>query len=111
MVNFIDVLWFRKGTGDLECAFEVEKTTSIYSGLLRLKDLMCSINDESCHMFMIIPDDREREMVAQLKRPAFSDLNHKIVAYITFSDLCSHAESICRLGDDYKILRKISKRP
>lgn len=109
VVNFIDVLWFKKGTNDIECAFEVEKTTSIYSGLLRLKDLICSISDNEYYVFVLIPDEREREMLAQLKRPAFADLRDKNVSYILFDDLCCHAESICRLGDDYGILKKICR--
>jgi len=109
VVNFIDVLWFKKGTNDIECAFEVEKTTSIYSGLLRLKDLICSLSDNEYHVFVLIPDDREKEMLAQLKRPAFADLRDKNVSYILFDDLCCHAESICKLGDDYRILKKICR--
>ena len=109
VVNFIDVLWFKKGTNDIECAFEVEKTTSIYSGLLRLKDLIYSLSDNEYHVFVLIPDEREREMLAQLKRPAFGDLRDKNVSYILFDDLCCHAESICKLGDDYRILKKICR--
>lgn len=109
VVNFIDVLWFKKDTTDIECAFEIEKTTSIYSGLLRLKDLIYSISDNEYHVFILIPNKREKEMLAQLKRPAFADLHDKNMNYILFDDLCCHAESICKLGDDYKILRKIGK--
>ncbi|MBI5455032.1 MAG: hypothetical protein HY956_10410 [Deltaproteobacteria bacterium] len=109
VVNFIDVLWFKKGTSDIECAFEVEKTTSIYSGLLRLKDLIFSISDNECHVFVLIPNEREREMLAQLKRPAFADLRDKNISYILFDDLCCHADSICTLGDDYRILKKICR--
>ena len=38
-VKLIDVLWFQKGTNNVIAAFEVEKSTSIYSGILRLTDL------------------------------------------------------------------------
>lgn len=31
-INLIDVLWFDKGTNRVVCGFEVEKSTSIYSG-------------------------------------------------------------------------------
>lgn len=109
VVNFIDVLWFKKGTSDIECAFEVEKTTSIYSGLLRLKDLIYSMSDNEYHVFVLIPDEREREMLAQLKRPAFADLRDKNISYILFDDLCCHADSICMLGYDYRILKKICR--
>ncbi len=36
----IDVIWFRKGTGHPVRFFEIEHTTSVYSGLLRFNDVM-----------------------------------------------------------------------
>lgn len=36
----IDVIWFRRGTGHPERFFEIEHTTSVYSGLLRMNDVM-----------------------------------------------------------------------
>jgi type II restriction enzyme len=107
-VALIDVIWFKKGTNQVECAFEIEKSTSIYSGLLRLKDLLCSVDVNDFKLYVLIPDNRKREMLAQLNRPAFSDLRDN-VSYIVFSDLCCHVDSICRLGDDYRILKKISQ--
>ncbi len=109
VVNFIDVIWLKKGTAFIECAFEVEKSTSIYSGLLRLKDLMLSIDNRNHHVFVVIPDGREKEMLAQLKRPSFADLRDKNVGYIVFNELCCHADSICKLGADSSILSKISR--
>ena len=36
----IDVIWFRKSAGHPERFFEIEHTTSVYSGLLRFNDVM-----------------------------------------------------------------------
>jgi type II restriction enzyme len=36
----IDVIWFRKGAGHPERFFEIEHSTSVYSGLLRFNDVM-----------------------------------------------------------------------
>jgi hypothetical protein len=36
----IDVIWFRRGTGHPVRFFEIEHTTSVYSGLLRFNDVM-----------------------------------------------------------------------
>lgn len=44
-VSLIDVIWLKSGTGEIVSAFEVEKSTSIYSGILRLEDLVRSIPD------------------------------------------------------------------
>lgn len=39
-IALIDVLWFEKGANRVACGFEVEKSMSIYSGHLRLADLL-----------------------------------------------------------------------
>jgi hypothetical protein len=36
----IDVIWFRKGAGHPERFFEIENSTSVYSGLLRFNDVI-----------------------------------------------------------------------
>jgi hypothetical protein len=36
----IDVIWFRKGAGHPVCFFEIEHSTSVYSGLLRFNDVI-----------------------------------------------------------------------
>ena len=44
-IKLIDVLWFAKGANNVICAFEVGKSTSIYSVILRLTDLSYFIAD------------------------------------------------------------------
>ncbi len=39
IAKMIDVIWFKKGTARPVCFFEVEHSTSVYSGLLRLDDV------------------------------------------------------------------------
>ena len=39
-MRMIDVIWFRKGAGHPVRFFEIEHTTSVYSGLLRFNDVM-----------------------------------------------------------------------
>jgi hypothetical protein len=39
-MRMIDVIWFRKGAGHPERFFEIEHSTSVYSGLLRFNDVM-----------------------------------------------------------------------
>jgi hypothetical protein len=40
VMRMIDVIWFRKRTGHPVRFFEIEHTTSVYSGLLRFNDVM-----------------------------------------------------------------------
>jgi type II restriction enzyme len=111
-VGLIDVIWLQPGTGKIVCAFEIEKSTSIYSGILRMEDLARSIPGCACRFYLVAPNSREKEVMAQLARPAFrSDLAEIPFAYIPFNDLRRHADSLSALGDDHTILEKISRRP
>ncbi|MFT3751666.1 MAG: hypothetical protein QM800_01930 [Paludibacter sp.] len=107
-IGLIDVIWFDKTTNKPVCAFEVEKTTSIYSGILRLTDLAYSFTESEQHLYIVLPNAREKEVVAQLSRPLLKGNDAKI-QYILFSDLQEHCEALCRLGDSHNILKKIAK--
>ncbi len=107
-VKLIDVLWFKKGTGNIIGAFEIEKSTSIYSGILRLTDLALSIADGDEVFYIIIPDKREKDLRLQLSRPSFKG-SKVLINYILFSDLRQHCEALCKFGDSHEILKKIAK--
>jgi len=107
-VKLIDVLWFQKGTNNVIAAFEVEKSTSIYSGILRLTDLSYSIADGDEIFYLIVPDTREKDVVLQLSRPAIKQINSSI-KYIMFSDLRQNCDALCRFGESYHIMEKIAK--
>lgn len=107
-IKLIDVLWFQKATNNVIAAFEVEKSTSIYSGILRLTDLACSIADGDEAFYLIVPDKREKDVQLQLSRPAIKNNNVKI-KYILFSELRKNCDALCRFGEDYKVLEKIAK--
>jgi type II restriction enzyme len=108
-VGLIDVLWFEKGSNHVACGFEVEKSTSIYSGLLRLADLSLALPDHAIRVFLVAPDEREREVVAQLKRPSVLATNRGAAAYILFSDLDRHCDAMCRFGTGREVLDKIAR--
>lgn len=107
-IKLIDVIWFQKGTNKIVSAFEVEKTTSIYSGILRLIDLYYSFRSDPSSLFLIIPDSREKELLLQLGRPAIKGNNIEI-SYILFSDLRENCDAICRFGESKEILKKIAR--
>lgn len=111
-VGLIDVMWLKRGTGEIVSAFEVEKSTSIYSGILRLEDLARSIPGCACDFFLVSPAHREREVMAQFARPAFrGDLKDIPFAFISFDDLCKECDALCKYGEDRSILRKIARQP
>ncbi len=107
-IKLIDVVWFEKGTNKIACAFEVEKSTSIYSGILRLTDLHFSFKNDPPMLFLIIPDAREKEVLIQLQRPSINNSGIDI-HYILFSELRDNCGAICKFGEDREILKKIAK--
>ncbi len=107
-ITLIDAVWFEKDSNNITCAFEVEKSTSIYSGILRLNDLYYSFPNKPPSLYLVIPDKREKEVILQLQRPSIKNSDVEI-HYILFSDLRRDCEAICRFGEDKGILEKISK--
>lgn len=108
-IGLIDVLWFDRDSKAIICAFEVEKSTSIYSGILRLVDMTLTLSNNKTMICLLAPNEREKEIEAQLRRPSISAVTDNRISYILFSDLLEHCESICKFGDDYTILKKICR--
>jgi len=108
--ELIDVLWLHKGEAKIACAFEVEKSTSIYSGILRLTDMALSLPGKEDHLYLVAPSKREKEIIDQLKRPMFHRPDEFSIGYILFEHLDKHFESLCKLGDDHQILNKVACR-
>jgi len=109
-VSLIDVIWLGD-SGEFVGAFEVEKSTSIYSGILRLHDLATSMVEGNCNLYLIAPNKREREIQAQLLRPSLqTSLKTMPISYITFSDLKCDCEAMGKFGNDFSILDKIAKK-
>jgi type II restriction enzyme len=109
--SLIDVIWLKHGTNEIVSAFEIEKSTSIYSGILRMEDLARSIPDCTCNFYLVAPNRREKEVIAQLTRPTFrNDLSAIPLAFIPFDSLRNHCDALCMFGEDHTILRKIAQR-
>lgn len=108
-VKLIDVLWFQKNTNNVVAAFEVEKSTSIYSGILRLSVLSYTIADgDEVFFYLIVPDKREKDVCLQLSRPVIRQ-NKLTIKYILFSELRQHCDALCKFGDSHFIMEKIAK--
>jgi type II restriction enzyme len=109
-VRLIDVLWLVSEADSVAAAFEVEHTTSIYSGILRLFDLATGVSSaKDLHMFVVAPDEREQDVRDQLNRPAFrntSDLNLKFLPYSALRD---HRDAIARFGTGMKGIEAIAR--
>jgi len=95
IIEMIDVLWLKGNT--IIAAFEVESTTVIYSGLLRMADLVALQPNLSIPLYLVAPDERRRKVMAEIRRPAFGQLTPplpSICRFITFSALRGRAQEV-----------------
>jgi hypothetical protein len=99
-IELIDVLWL-KGNSIL-AAFEVECTTSIYSGLLRMSDLLSLQPNLDIKLYLVAPDERHDKVKQEIQRPTFSLLRskplHKVCGFLSFSKLMEKVNGIRQLG-------------
>lgn len=66
----IDVIWVRRGAPGLAAVFEVEHSTPIYSGLLRLNDVRLA-NPQIDRLTVVSNEPRRAAFVRQVNRPTF----------------------------------------
>jgi hypothetical protein len=69
-IEQIDVLWL-KGRS-IARAFEVEHTTAVYSGLLRMADLLALQPNMDIRLHIVAPDERREKVFREMTRPVFS---------------------------------------
>jgi hypothetical protein len=72
-IENIDVLWLKKRT--LVRAFEVEHTTAIYSGLLRMADLLALQPNIDIKLHIVAPEHRRDKVLDEIQRPVFALLD------------------------------------
>ena len=98
-IELIDVLWLKGNS--IVAAFEVESTTSVYSGLLRMSDLLALQPNLSINLFLVAPNDRRHKVENQLMRPTFK-LREKplasICGFLGFDSLIEKLKGIESLG-------------
>lgn len=109
-VRLIDVLWIDISDGRVVGAFEVEHTTSIHSGIVRLLDLaLGDCGHASQGLYLVAPDDREDEVRVQLRRPAFSRVADMQVRFLPYSELEKHRHAMARFGSGLKAIQAVAR--
>ena len=109
-IRLIDVLWLERGSGRVAGAFEVEHTTSIYSGIVRLLDLALGPAEEAAQgLFLVAPDSREKDVRAQLARPAFSRVADLKVRFLPYGELERHREAMSRFGQGMRPIEALAR--
>lgn len=70
-IKNIDTVW--KLGNSIKSAFEIEHSTSIYSGILRLSDLRALTPNSTYPLFIVSNRERKNKVFEQLRRPTFSN--------------------------------------
>jgi type II restriction enzyme len=108
-IRLIDILWIAPDGGRVVAAFEVEHTTTIYSGIVRMLDLALGLPEHAAdRYFLVAPDEREADVRAQFARPAFSRVRDLDLRWLPYSQLRNHRESIAKFGSGLKAMDVIS---
>ena len=81
----IDVIWIKRGSSELKALFEVEHSSPIYSGLLRLNDIHLAAPHLNPRFSIVANNARRSLFVRQLNRPTFqtSGLN-KLCTFLEY---------------------------
>jgi len=87
------------GDNHVNAAFEVECTTSIYSGLLRLADLVALSPNLTFPVYIVLPKSRVNNVIKELSRACFKGLKlDKKCRWIFIEDLLKEWEAILKYG-------------
>ena len=94
-IEQIDVLWLRRRS--IVRAFEVEHSTAIYSGILRMADLLALQPNMDIRLHIVAPYGRKEKVLQQVQRPVFSLLERA-----PLSEICSFIsyDSLRELSDE-----------
>jgi hypothetical protein len=102
-IEQIDVLWLRGRA--IVRAFEVEHTTSVYSGILRMADLLALQPNMDIKLHIVAPEAKREKVFQEIRRPVFSLLEKGPLAesctYLSYDGLQELAgqEHLAHLSD------------
>jgi hypothetical protein len=88
-IEQIDVIWLRGRS--IVRAFEVEHTTSVYSGILRMADLLALQPNMDIRLHIVAPVAKREKVFSEIRRPVFSLLEKGPLAdsctYLSYDSL------------------------
>jgi hypothetical protein len=85
-VEQIDVVW--KEEYRIDAAFEIENSTSIYSGLLRFADLKLVAPNTTYPLFIVAPRSKKNKVISQANRPSFKKIDFdKKVRFLSYETI------------------------
>lgn len=97
--------------GKVAAAFEVEHSTSIYCGIVRMLDLALAAPEHlASSYFLVAPDAREKDVGSQFTLPTFSRVRELSLRFLPYSELTGHRDALVRFGTGMKGVEAISRK-
>jgi hypothetical protein len=94
-IEQIDVLWLKRRT--IVRAFEVEHTTSVYSGLLRMADLVALQPNINIKLHIVAPESKHDKVFQEIQRPVFALLEgrplNEMCTFLSYDSVKQIAET------------------
>lgn len=110
IIELIDVVWLRAGK-QVAAAFEVECTTSVYSGLLRMSDLGALSPNLNFPFYIVAPENRIDKVRKELSRPTFQILElHNRCGYFSSEDLENNFLSIVNWATEPSVIENLAAK-
>jgi len=98
-VELIDVLWLKGNS--IIAAFEVECTTAVYSGLLRMSDLLALQPNLNIKLYIVAPEQRRAKVEQEILRPTFALRQRRLCetcGFLGIEDLTAKIDGARELG-------------
>lgn len=102
-IELIDVLWLQGEA--IVAAFEVEHTSAIYSGLLRMADLIAMQPNLNINLYLVAPDERSEKVFSEINRPIFSKLKPPLPRICKFIPYSALKNEIDKIGSRLQYMR------
>lgn len=94
-IEMIDILWLKGNS--IVAAFEIESTTQVFSGLLRMADLIAMQPNLAIPLYIVAPVDRRSKVLSEANRPIFARLDppmSEMCSFISFEALRAKAKEV-----------------
>lgn len=99
IIEYVDVIWLDDNY--IVKMFEVESTTSIYSGILRMIDFIVKVPNLAVDMYIVAAENDEELVRKQIDRPTFQHI-------LEPAEYCSlNYLSFSRVNDRFSLVEKV----
>ncbi|MXR41246.1 hypothetical protein GRX01_07835 [Halobaculum sp. WSA2] len=100
IIEYVDVIWL---DGDyIAKMFEVESTTSVYSGILRMSDFVVKVPNLAVEMHIVASEEDEQKVRREMERPTFQRVmgmpDHSTLRYTSFEEVRKKHQTVQDAG-------------